>query len=292
MTLPQPITSIQPTNLSAQLHYRAPGNPPSTLAASAISNAFPGLEFDFRNIWRRIFEGIELHEADNYVVRADPDHKNLERCRLLRVAGERVIGPLMGPQFPRGGSEQLNSVSNPDAVTMLEWSNSLAGVLDRHVNQKVTCEFTKEPSDNPAGIPEEPAELSAAVQAVELTVRPLFATSQVVKDQLAVIDEQLVQPGDLTRSLCSPWQNDYRECACYYWAASRPDYVNVDVDEQGVSVGNNWLSVHREPKGYVLDRGNDTRLLTYEDLFREWQRRLRFVVGGRDYPDTADEATR
>ncbi|MFJ9840286.1 LodA/GoxA family CTQ-dependent oxidase [Kitasatospora sp. NPDC101155] len=113
----------------------------------------------------------------------------------------------------------------------------------------------------------------------------MFAVSEAAQDRLAVIDEQLVQPGDLTRSLCSPWQNDYRECACYYWAASRPDYVNVDVDEQGVSVGNHWLSVHREPREYVLDNGRDTRLLTYDDLFREWQQHLRFIVGGRDYPD-------
>ncbi|MCF3103125.1 hypothetical protein IPZ58_16250 [Streptomyces roseoverticillatus] len=288
MTQPQPTSSIHPTNLSAQLHYRAAGNPPSTLAASAISNAFPGLEFDFRNIWRRIFEGIELHEADNYVVRAEPKHKNLEGCRLLRVAGEPVVGDLSGPRFPGGGSQPLVSTDNPDGVMMLEWSNSLAGVLDRHVNQKVRCDFTKKPSANPVGIPQDPAEL----QTVELTVRPVFATSKAVNERLAVIDEQLVRPGDLTSSLCSPWQNDYRECACYYWAASRPDFVNVDVDEQGLSVGNNWLAVHREPKEYVLDRGADTRLLTYDDLFQEWQQQLRFVVGGQDYPDTTDEVVR
>ncbi|MFG2846770.1 LodA/GoxA family CTQ-dependent oxidase [Kitasatospora sp. NPDC048296] len=281
MTEPRPITSIQPTNLSAQLHYRAPGNPPSTLPAAAISNAFPGLEFDFRNIWRRIFEGIELHEADNLVVRADPDHQVLEGCRLLRVAGEPVVGSLVGPQLPRGASGPLTSAANPDGVTMLEWSNSLAKVLDDHAGRPVTCEFTMQPSDNPVGIPDDPTKL----RSVDLVVRPLFAVSEAAQDRLAVIDEQLVQPGDLTRSLCSPWQNDYRECACYYWAASRPDYVNVDVDEQGVSVGNHWLSVHREPREYVLDNGRDTRLLTYDDLFREWQQHLRFIVGGRDYPD-------
>ena len=43
----------------------------------------------------------------------------------------------------------------------------------------------------------------------------------------AIALAELPQPGELTQGLCSPWQNDYRECACYYWAASRPDYVNV-----------------------------------------------------------------
>ena len=59
---------IDPKNLSAQLTYRAEGNPPGTLPSATISNCFPGLEFDFRNVWRRIFVGIVLHEADNLVV--------------------------------------------------------------------------------------------------------------------------------------------------------------------------------------------------------------------------------
>ena len=50
---------IEPRNLSAQLSYRGRGNPPVSHPSSAISNCFPGLEFDFRAIWRRIFVGIE-----------------------------------------------------------------------------------------------------------------------------------------------------------------------------------------------------------------------------------------
>jgi len=53
--------------------------------------------------------------------------------------------------------------------------------------------------------------------------------------------------------------------------------VNVELGEDGVSRGNNWLSVDREPKEYFTNR-----LTTYEELFREWQSRLRFIVGGRD----------
>ena len=101
-------------------------------------------------------------------------------------------------------------------------------------------------------------------------------------EKLPVIDEDLVQPGELTQSLCSPWQNDYRECACYYWAASRPDYVNVDLNERGVSTGNNWLERSRDSRDYVPDDFSDGRLVSYDDLFQEWQRLLRFVIGGKD----------
>jgi len=71
--------TIKPNNVTAkQLLHRATGNPPSTLPNSAISNCFPGLEFDFRNVWRRIFEGVTMHEADNYVLDAvDEQYKHL-----------------------------------------------------------------------------------------------------------------------------------------------------------------------------------------------------------------------
>ena len=65
--------SIEAKNLWAQLQYRAAGNPPSTLPDSAISNAYPGLEMDFRNVWKRILVGIELHESSNFVVAVDED---------------------------------------------------------------------------------------------------------------------------------------------------------------------------------------------------------------------------
>ena len=31
--------------------------------------------------------------------------------------------------------------------------------------------------------------------------------------------------GELTQSLCSPWQHDFRDCACHYWASNHPDVV-------------------------------------------------------------------
>src|SRR5207237_10108115 len=77
---------LDPANKTAlrhQLRYRAAGNPPSTVADSAISNCFPGLEFDFRNVFRRVLEGIELHEADNFVVWTSDEHKDLLGRRLL-----------------------------------------------------------------------------------------------------------------------------------------------------------------------------------------------------------------
>ncbi|WP_331771702.1 hypothetical protein OG948_49860 (plasmid) [Embleya sp. NBC_00888] len=273
---------IDPMNLSAQLRYQAVGNPPSTLPDSASSNSAPGLEFDIRNLWRRLFEGIELHEADNYVTGADAEHRELIGHRLLKVAGAPVITSLIGPQRPGAKPTLLTTGANPDGVTMLEWSNSLADVLDRHAGSPVECVFTAAEAPNPVGLPADPIDPSR-VKIVFLTVRPLFAKHPESGARLPVIEESMVEPGELTWGLCSPWQNDYRECACYYWAASRPDYVNVEEDERGVSTGNHWFALRREPREYVLDDRDDSRLLSYTDLFRDWQGTLRFIVGGNDY---------
>src|SRR5437588_10311276 len=65
--------SIKARNITAQLQYPGIGNPPSTQPISAVSNSIPGLETDFRNLWRRILKGIQIHEGGNLVMAVDPD---------------------------------------------------------------------------------------------------------------------------------------------------------------------------------------------------------------------------
>lgn len=258
--------SIEPTNLSAQLHYRAAGNPPSTLADSAISNCFPGLEFDFRNVWRRIFEGIEVHESNGLVTATTPGLERLLGLELVRVGDAPTLFAVTGP-----------TADEPDALlgaTFAEWSNVVAAALQASAGKPVTCRFAAQPTDPNALRDADPP----IVETAELVIRPMFARSAVTGGQLALIDEALAAPGELTQSLCSPWQNDYRECACYYWAASRPDFVNRESSQGGVTIGNDWMSRERVPKEY-----DGPELLDYVDLFRDWQGLLRFIVGGRDH---------
>ena len=37
------------------------------------------------------------------------------------------------------------------------------------------------------------------------------------------------QPGELLQSLCSPWQHDFRDCGCHYWASNHPDIALGEV---------------------------------------------------------------
>jgi hypothetical protein len=104
----------------------------------------------------------------------------------------------------------------------------------------------------------------------------------------AALSTQLLEPGAMTQGLCSPWQADYRECGCFYWAASRPDFVNSEVDASNTVHGHSWMQTDRSPGAtYVEDSppasgSVETTQIRYEDLYIRWQEVLKFVVGGKD----------
>ena len=272
---------LTPKNQTAkQLLHRSVGNPPSTLPDQAISNCFPGLEFDFRNVWRRIFVGITMHEADSYVVSVeDQQYASLLHCRILKIDGHDMTTILRGPRVANGPTVDMATPANPDAAWFMEWSNSISRVLDK-AGTAVTCIFTAEPSPIQRR-PDWPD-----TQTVELEIRRFFEVDT------PIIARDLVEPGDLTQSLCSPWQNDYRECACYYWASSRPDFVDVEADSNGLSAGFNWMDHDRsldtpvDQRVYLPDprprTPTDPTWITYDQLFQEWQTVLQFIVRGKD----------
>lgn len=272
---------ITPRNLAAQLSYRGRGNPPGSHPSSAISNCFPGLEFDFRAIWRRFLVGIVLSENNNYVVGFEDDkYKDLVGRRLLKINDRPLSVLTQGPVMPGRGPATLSTGDSPEAVSFMEWSNTIALLVGRQ-GTKVRCEFTKEA----AKLEVLPGNPDVATQTLELEVRKLFEDDHVdhAPEPLALLAESLAKPGELSQGLCSPWQNDYRECACYYWAASRPDFVNVAPGDDGVSRGDNWMQ--RENTGnYVVDNRDFQSSLSYDDLFKSWESVLRFVVGGIQEP--------
>src|SRR5690606_25616989 len=63
-------------------------------------------------------------------------------------------------------------------------------------------------------------------------------------DEEGVIDPSLVPVGELTQSLCSPWQWDFADCGCYYWAGSKPDLVRP-AGSRGSKSGDQQLNLQR-----------------------------------------------
>ncbi len=270
-----PARRIEPRNLTAQLFYEAAGNPANSRPTKAVANSTPGLELDFRAVWRRLFEGIELSEHDNYVTDAEERYAELKGCRLLCIDGRPAVAAVIGPS-PADPDKDVPVAwdKNPNAVFCPEWSNNLAYAL-RKQGEELACYFTKEPSVEPQPWREQNL---AGYRKVDLRVRRFF------EDETAVISRALAEPGELTQGLCSPWQNDFRECSCYYWASARPDFVNVEPTPSGTSRGDNWFQKTRTGD-YVPDDYADSRLIGYDDLFRGWERLLKFQIGGRDVPE-------
>jgi hypothetical protein len=228
-----------------------------------------GLEMDFRNVWRRLFVGVVHHESANPVVDVENEAlRPLKGMLLVKAAGYEVRAPVTGPN----DQGQVGPLANGFGETRmaLEWSNALALVLRHDAGREVPCVFT-------------PLKGGAEVR-WNLRVRPFFETNS------PAIAREIAEPGTLTQSLCAPWQNDYRECACFYWAANRPDYVNVESRPDGSSAGNNWLQKNRTPqtaKVYINDDWLDDRLYSHTDLVRYWEKLLRFVIGNEDEPPVA-----
>lgn len=275
-TLPELYGSpFKASNLTAQLHYRGKGNPIAVLPRTAISNCFPGLEFDFRNLWRRAFQGIVLIENNNYVIEADdPDLKHLIHHRLVAIEKQPTMVSTLGPVFPDGDNISLKTDDNPNGVSFMEWSNSMVNVLQKQ-GKEVICHFTAEPSKEEIVVDLKDLDNEKKYIAVLLKVNHIFDGNS------AAFSDTILKPGELTQGLCAPWQNDYRECACYYWAASRPDYVNVVPDENGLSTGDSWMAKKRTGK-YIPDDRKNSRLLSYDDLFKNWQGELNFIIEGKD----------
>jgi hypothetical protein len=270
---------IEARNLTAQLHYRAAGNPPSTLPSAAVSNSYPGLDADFRNLWVRLFAGIRLHEGINFVAAVDDDAPEDLRplaggYLLVRAGTCHITVPVTGPTTPGGPDVPLKDDTG-NSTTPMEWSNALAAVLREHAGASVECEFHSIGDAPPI--------------TRTLRVRRLFETTEVAGEQVdrPAIARELLAPGDLTHSLCAPWQFDYRYCECYYWAATRPDYVNVETRPDLTSDGNNWLQKDRgpgTPRVYIADSETTPPpgLVSTSDLIAGWERILRFVFGGMD----------
>ena len=234
--------------MSAQLQYRGMGNSPGSHPSSAVSNSFPGLEMDFRNIWKNIFEGIVLLEYSNLVTGVDENaDKKIKALmsegpvyELITADEKKMTAPLTGPAH-----RHTHKLSGDVA---LEWSNALAEILPK-AGQVVRCKFQNNTNRRKH-------------ITVDLKVRHFFDVdlnrNGKITSQRVVISRAMAGPGDLTQSLCSPWQNDYRECGCFYWAASRPDYVNVESGSNGKSRGNNWMEKDRILEIYlnVVEWGN------------------------------------
>ncbi|MGH6840870.1 MAG: LodA/GoxA family CTQ-dependent oxidase, partial [Methylocella sp.] len=114
--------------------------------------------------------------------------------------------------------------------------------------------------------------------------RARFLTSE------GVIDPAHVSPGDLSRSMCAPWQYDFADCGCFYWASNKPDLVSSEHQPSQIL---NFQRKDRSPASDAAARPDDwvikyrgswdNRALTmrHAEMIQRWTE-LPFVIDGRE----------
>jgi Ferritin-like len=221
---------IFPRNLTARAEHVVRGNPPTTRPESGVDNCYPGLEFDQRNLDKQFFPGLvfEFHHGDG--------------ARLHAFSP----GPAPPEPWVREGDPPLwlwalagrtrVEQDEPDVI----FFNGLSGLeVWRRVHDllpgRVAIIVGAAPGRSSEPVPVAVRALIDAADGARgrelrfadgrLYAIVLAGERAPYLDEGGVIDLDAYEPGELTRSLCAPWQYDFRDCGCFYWAASKPDLV-------------------------------------------------------------------
>jgi hypothetical protein len=225
---------IFPRNLTARADYVVRGNPPTSRPESGVDNCFPGLEFDQRNLDQAFFPGLrfEFHRGDGAILVAiaagsEPERAGLREDDLRpplylwaliapRAAGETADDR---PVFfhDQNGLEVWRRVHDlaPGRLAILLVPQP--GVEAPVFNDSLATQLTRARDTGQSSVRRDGTRLAFAILAGD---RARYL------DDDGVIDPASYAPGDLTRSLCAPWQYDFRDCGCFYWAATKPDLVS------------------------------------------------------------------
>jgi hypothetical protein len=235
---------IVPRNLTARATYQVAGNPSVTRPEDSVANCYPGLELDVRNFDRRFFPGLVF----DFVARDDVDAAYSQptiygaKLRYLDYMTDPDLidhPPPEGDQSPEAADwakrwKLYNELQGDlgdkigDGVWYIDWieqSGKRLSMTRRDENGAVQpmdglfvwrLVRSLEPGPLKLGLGRRDA------AAPEVTIegwRRQFA------DPETGILNGAFQPGELMQSLCSPWQHDFRDCACHYWASNHPDVV-------------------------------------------------------------------
>jgi hypothetical protein len=279
---------IIPLNLPAGVEKEIAGNPVTTRIETAPANCFPGLDVDIRNLDRRFFPGLvfNFHNIDDGDPRVllrgpmlaevdlnDPDVKAELKTKLTTLA----------PMLP-DSSIFLQSVT-PSTGKKIEFVDKNGIPFDWDVSWRLVRSL-------------EPGELTIELSCVEGKERILLMELKARRRTYQNVTGELsdaYNPGELTQSLCSPWQHDFRDCSCTYWASNHPDIVMAahpmdiaEFDDEGRDQDRAeeplvWLRWDRSQRVSPQATGDATRPLEMDhyEINQRW-RELSIVLEGRE----------
>jgi hypothetical protein len=300
---------IFPRNLTAHAGRIVDGNPVNSRPESGVDTSAPGLEFDQRNIEAAFFPGLEF------------EFHPLEGARLARIAddprfksigftADAMLGASAADAKPdlyllclAGRTALDQDADNPPVIYFsqldgLEIWSRLRQVLDEDIAIMIGAhprDLT--PNDQVSATLRDYRKAQKNTLDIYPVVGPVAFLSGRRRTYLAdgVIDPSKdgYAPGELTRTMCIPWQYDFRECGCFYWASNRPDLVTVagspephnflgkeDGADSVAPPPADPLKAAAEYQAKVLGRWDVGAEHDHQDIVEMWHR-LPLVIGGR-----------
>jgi hypothetical protein len=250
---------IFPRNLTARADYLVPGNPMSSRPESGVNNSFPGLEFDQRTLDECFFPGLrfEFHRPDGAIVAAmpltapqrakglfDADSPPTRPLYLWYLYGRTSLAEPSAFMFHgQSGWEVGRRIRDlaPERVAIIVGPGQPPPFSSPFAEHRDVVKHLKDAYDRGPGAV---CDVSRD-QDTGLLQRVLLAGDRArYLDENGVIDPEVYPPGELTKSMCAPWMYDFRDCYCFYWAANKPDLVDV-ADGSTTHHYVNFLRAHR-----------------------------------------------
>jgi hypothetical protein len=225
---------IFPRNLTAHADYLVPGNPVISRPEDAVANCFPGLELDVRNLDRRFFPGLVF----NFVTPAG------EKPRGMHYGAKLAYVDV--PEDPDLGLDPDTAARLFDSLGITREEiqklyDDITNKSDQLSDGKWYLDWVKQGKARLSVGSLDGAEVWRMLRGlepgrVEIGLRKkegkkrgsrvrLKGWRRLYADRKTGVISGAYQPGELMQGLCSPWQHDFRDCACHYWPANHPDVV-------------------------------------------------------------------
>lgn len=285
---------IFPRNLTARAAYIVPGNSIATRPEDGVDNCYPGLEMDAKNIQKTFFPGLyfEVYRSSGAkLVSLTPASLAQQWVELgltdKDLEADLYLWAIHGRNNDLSGAAQVTTINLTGRQGLYAW---------RQINSLLPGDVSIAIGPNP---PRAGGALDDAIAAIEggetqikrnggaLLWAALTAPRLDYLNKQGVLQPEVYDPGDLTRTLCTPWTYDFRDCQCFYWASNKPDVISSE-DGQYEYLNFQRKNRHVEPQTEDIAYSYNARRqreIDYAEMMDDWEQ-LRPVLNGREFGET------